>query len=333
MASNRTVLIAAAGMSPAVLSETVWALAREEHPIIPDEVVAITTTRAAKDIRRALIESGEWERLTHQIDTSGRLRFGSAASIQIIGDGLRDFSDLTTAEENERAADFILRIVRQYSEDSSVRIIASIAGGRKTMGALLLSCMSLLGRDQDRVCHVLANDQYIRDHVGFLFPKNDQEAKHAKIKLADIPFIRVRGIYEKMLGKAPASYSALVRQFSTRLPPAVVELPVAFCSKRHELCIDGTIIRLSTNEYTAAEAFVRDRLAGRFTSLDELAGEVFPGSLSTVDEFRRYISNVRKKLRDAGYPELCDRLLPPAKDRNYHYRQIRFRTGRPGTSE
>ena len=41
--ANRTILLAGMGTSPAVLTETVWALAHQEQPIVPDEIVVITT--------------------------------------------------------------------------------------------------------------------------------------------------------------------------------------------------------------------------------------------------------------------------------------------------
>ena len=41
------------------------------------------------------------------------------------------------------------------AEDNGTELHVSIAGGRKTMSALLFSCMSLLGREQDKVYHEL----------------------------------------------------------------------------------------------------------------------------------------------------------------------------------
>ncbi len=37
--SNRIILIAGMGTSPVVLTETVWALAHQEKPVVKDEVV------------------------------------------------------------------------------------------------------------------------------------------------------------------------------------------------------------------------------------------------------------------------------------------------------
>ena len=50
--AKRTVLIAGMGTSPAVLTETVWALAHQKKPVVPDEIVVLTT-KAGKDALRA----------------------------------------------------------------------------------------------------------------------------------------------------------------------------------------------------------------------------------------------------------------------------------------
>lgn len=52
--ANRTILIAGMGTSPAVLTETVWALAQQEQPVVPDEIVVITT-KSGKDALRTAI--------------------------------------------------------------------------------------------------------------------------------------------------------------------------------------------------------------------------------------------------------------------------------------
>lgn len=50
--ANRTILIAGMGTSPAVLTETVWALAHQEQPVVPDEIVVITTKSGKESICR-----------------------------------------------------------------------------------------------------------------------------------------------------------------------------------------------------------------------------------------------------------------------------------------
>src|SRR5213594_1168508 len=52
-------LLAVTGMSPAVLTETVWALAQESPPIIPERVVVLTTFSGREAIERELLKSAE----------------------------------------------------------------------------------------------------------------------------------------------------------------------------------------------------------------------------------------------------------------------------------
>lgn len=149
---RKVILVAVIGTSPAVLTETVWALADLDEPVVPDEVVAITTQSGAAAIRNQLFgERNGWKRLLaglkrKKIDTQGRLVFGDTQhSIRVLADRLRqrDLNDIATTDDNAQAADDILEILRGYTEDPGTQVYASIAGGRKTMSALMLSCIIL----------------------------------------------------------------------------------------------------------------------------------------------------------------------------------------------
>jgi len=334
MKSQRTVFIAVAGVSPAVLTESIWALAHENPPVIPDEVLVITTLSGRDEIRNRLFgEDSVWVSLRQALNVpDDKLRFGSDASIQVIGDGNQSLADIATPQENEIAADFILRALRPYTEDPSITVIASIAGGRKTMSALMLACMSLLGREQDRVCHVLANDQFIVGAKGFFFPRSKREQKAADIQLSDIPFIRVRGWYEQESGKAPASYSHMVSLFRRAAPVAVVEEKVVFDRNAKRLFVGENEISLSPAEFDAAADFVQDRLAGKYSSIQNLLPSGHE-TLTDDDTFRKCLSRVRGKIKRSGFAMLADRLLPAATERNYLYRKVQFKPRRPQTSE
>jgi CRISPR-associated protein (TIGR02584 family) len=330
------VLVVAVGYSPAVLTETVWALAHEKEPWIPDQVTVITTTSGADSIKEKLLDIGGWEDLKKwlgkNLSVDGKLAFGSSDSIRVIGDGQRDFKDIATPEESDAAADFILGVLRQYTEQQGTQVVASIAGGRKTMSALMLACMSLLGREQDRVCHVLAEDTFIAKNKEFLFPRNQREANAANIRLSDIPFIRVRGWYEQESGKQPASYSHMVSLFRKAAPAAVVEEKVVFdCAAKH-LFVGEKEISLSSAEFDAAVTFLQDRLAGKYSSIQNLLPPEHK-MLTDDDTFRKCLSRVRGKIEKDGFALLVDRLLPSATERSYRYKNIQFKPRRPQTSE
>jgi CRISPR-associated protein (TIGR02584 family) len=236
------ILLAVLGMSPAVLTETIWVLAHESPPVIPHQVLVLATRPAKDRLVQVLFQEQGWDRLRSALErkglpVSGRLCFGRAAEhVRLFpkGDGSGDLEDLATAADGEAAADFIMRALRGLTEDASTRVIASIAGGRKTMSALLTSCMVLLGRSRDRLCHVLVSPPY--DSPGlqpaFLFPEADvvhrlpetgrpYASEEATIELCDLPFVRVRVWYEREYRHVPPSYMQLVRHVQGLTPESV----------------------------------------------------------------------------------------------------------------
>lgn len=243
-------LLSTIGTSPAVLTETIWALAQLEEPIIPDEVVVVTTGKGAQELKKQLFSSdGEstWEGLKKalakkKLDVEGKLSFGPVAeSIRIPAtvSKTNDLDDIVTTEDNFLLADFLIREIRKYTEDSGVQLLTSIAGGRKTMSALMLSCMSLLGRDYDHVLHVLVNppyDGFLKPSFFYPIPKvkhEDREGKKykstdAKIELIDIPYVKTRGWYQEKFSKTPPSYTDLVNAVQSIAPKADVLMKFKF---------------------------------------------------------------------------------------------------------
>ena len=63
---KRKILIAGMGMSPGGLTNVVWALAHQDNPVVPDEVVVFITMDGKNLLRREKIDV-DWlnkERLT-----------------------------------------------------------------------------------------------------------------------------------------------------------------------------------------------------------------------------------------------------------------------------
>ena len=361
MERRRVVLIGVVGMSPAVLSETVWALAHEEEPVVVDEVVAITTVQGAASIRMQLLESGAWHRLVQAladdgVDIAGKLAFGASDSIRVIGDGQRDFTDIVSPGENELAADFILKVLRQYTEDADVTVIASIAGGRKTMSALMLSCMSLLGREQDRVCHVLVNPPYEqRLDPPFFFPERgvvhrqgdaEYASEDAVPLLSDIAFVRVRGWYEQESGRQPASYSRMVQLFRKSALPAL-NYPVVTLD-----CSNGSVsageknTKLNCTQFALLFIVASWLTEGRYpTSWNDLLDDMdelhdlsgvpanvvwwhdFAEKDVDVNRFNHWANDARNRLAEIIDKRLCEGLIPKLRGRQidvYPSDRIRF---------
>ena len=260
----RTILLVTVGTSPAVITETVWALA---HPskkgverVVPDEIVVLTTIRGKKVIQSQLFGVDRvWERLVatlkkEGLPVAGRLSFGEA-SIRILDHDkvfLEDFLDEVT----------------RFTETAGTRLLASIAGGRKTMGALLLSCMCLRGREQDRVLHILVNEPYesrldppfffpeAKKNHAFIDPSTGQKillrSRDAHLDLVDLPFVKMRGWYQDKFKELPPRYSDLVRAAQSSGPSATIQKPMLRFDFAHgALSIGDVPLRLSATEFAA----------------------------------------------------------------------------------
>ena len=198
------ILLAVTGKSPQIVTETLYALTQtSEEPFFPTHIFLITTAEGAESARRNLLnpQEGEFHRLCQDYDL-GPIYF-TAENIQILPttEG-QPLSDIRTKADNKAAADFICqflyRIIAKYPESS---VHASIAGGRKTMGFYLAYALSLFGREQDRLSHVLVESDF-EGNRDFFYPTPYKksintsrgsilDASQAKVELADIGFVRM----------------------------------------------------------------------------------------------------------------------------------------------
>ena len=269
---RRMILIAVMGTSPAVLTETIWALAHQKKTIVPDEIVVITTKTGKARLWAELVEGGVWKTLVaslvrERISDADRLHLGETA-IRVIPDASgNEIDDLRTAEDNLRAADFMLQEIRKYTESPDTIAVASIAGGRKTMSALLLSCMTLLGRAEDKVFHVLIPSEYeggmsplfyypVRGVSHQILLRGQPTGKlvastKVPIELFEVPFVRMRGWYQEKFKTVPPSYRALVARFQSVAPPARAYPSMEIDLQAGTLRLDGDFVRLSNTEFAA----------------------------------------------------------------------------------
>lgn len=206
--NQRRILLAVTGLSPQVVTETLYALAADperEQAWVPTEIHLITTTRGAENARLQLLHpvTGWFWRLLNDYRLPP-IRFDES-SVHLIerADGT-PLDDIRDDVDNRLAADTITEWVRRLTGDPYSEVHASIAGGRKTMGFFLGYAMSLYGRPQDRLSHVLVSSPY-ESSTEFFYPtpysqvirkpRSDNEvldASHARVWLGDIPFVRLR---------------------------------------------------------------------------------------------------------------------------------------------
>ena len=183
----RRVLLAVCGLSPQIVTETIYALAANEHaPFIPTEVHLITTAEGARRAELSLLSDdlGWFHKLCTDYALPG-ISF-NRHHIHVMRDAQeRAMDDIRSPQDNLDAANFITAQVRQFSADPNCALHVSIAGGRKTMGFYLGYALSLYGRAQDRLSHVLVSDPF-ESSWDFFYPTPYSRVLQTKDdKLAD----------------------------------------------------------------------------------------------------------------------------------------------------
>lgn len=236
---SRRLLVAVTGMSPQIVTETLYALAvAQMPPFIPTGIRLITTEAGAQLARQKLLEpgSGQVRRLCADYGLPP-VEF-EAGHVMVLEDSRgQPMSDIRDVGDNTRAADTIAAVIHDFTQDEDSALHVSIAGGRKTMGFYMGYALSLFGRAQDRMSHVLVSEPY-ESAPDFFYPTratrtvcdgagNLHDARDAKVTLADIPFVRLRAELPLARLGDEVSFTALVEEAQralSPLPPASLKL-------------------------------------------------------------------------------------------------------------
>ena len=270
-------------MSPAIVTETIYGLAvnpaEGQEKWIPDEVHIISTEHGLNQIRGRLLNAGNFEKLLKDYNLP-QIKFCEEFLYPIRDIDGKPQYDLRTPQDNERAANLICEKVRYFTsdknDDGSDKIEAdqvkslhvSIAGGRKTMGFYIGYALSLYGRANDHMSHVLVEAKFDETKVpDFYYPTNydyqikdysqtNWNAKDAKIWLSYIPFVRLRAsLPEKSLIKK-ATFSEVVASINLANEPIKVVLE---CKSR-KVFIGHKFVKLPPREFSFYQWFVEQKI-------------------------------------------------------------------------
>eukprot|EP00831_Metopus_contortus_P050359 TRINITY_DN4235_c0_g1_i3.p1 TRINITY_DN4235_c0_g1~~TRINITY_DN4235_c0_g1_i3.p1 ORF type:complete len:344 (-),score=27.29 TRINITY_DN4235_c0_g1_i3:3-1034(-) len=289
------ILIALCGMSPTVITETLYELS----PMIPDEVIVITTSKGRECLRSELLESGVRKRMLDSLniinaavlkDNQHHIRL-----IPHVEDG--DAEDIDSDEVNAVMANFILDVLRQFTENPScTKITFSIAGGRKTMSATGALAMSLLGREQDDLCHVLAAPPFDSPQLApkFYFPTpgvthkmpdgQQYSSLDANVSLCKIPYVRLRYL---LTDHPVGDYADMVKLANARISSINSLTPMELIPKSCTCCIGEHIIQLSGFEFVTLWLLAKRRMYGE---------KDFHGTVDFRKEFLKFSKMIKKEI-------------------------------------
>lgn len=268
MADVERVLLCVTGLSPQIVTETLYALA-VQRDWIPDRVRLITTSQGARRARLSLLsDSTGWFRRLCEEYRLPPIQF-SDKEIRVLADAQGNpIEDIRTPEDNQRAADIIIDEVRRFTANADCELHVSIAGGRKTMGFYLGYALSLFGRPHDRLSHVLVSAPF-ESCWDFFYPTRESrivqvsgndlaDTRDARVTLAEIPFVSLRHGMADSLLEGRVTFAEAVASVSRTLAPP--ELVIDLAGKRVRAA--GEIVELSPTSLALLALFARRRIAG-----------------------------------------------------------------------
>lgn len=232
----KNVLLAVTGLSPQVITETLYALHQDNRRV--DAIHVITTRDGKEKIYAELLSGneGHYYRYLSEYDLdASAIDFGHR-NIHVITDehGI-EIPDIVSESDNEHLLKKCLELTFHFTKDPDKAVFFLVAGGRKTMSSCLTLAAQMYGRPQDRLYHVLVSPEFesnrdffyppresrtieLRNNLGQIFYK---ESKYAQVNLIHIPFVSIREQLSADLLKEPKDPGtlllSLIREERSRL--------------------------------------------------------------------------------------------------------------------
>jgi CRISPR-associated protein (TIGR02584 family) len=307
------ILLCATGMSPQIVTETLYALAVKPAPgkpvWIPDEIHLISTATGANQARLNLLsQTPGWFHKLRSDYHLPEIKF-THATIHCIQDAQGvDLEDIRTPADNEAAANSIAELVRQLTQDPHSELHVSLAGGRKTMGYYSGYALSLYGRPQDTLSHILVSGAF-EGHPSFYYPtphssiiqtRGDKpqalDCADAMIELAEIPFVRLRdGLPQRLLdGKANFTETVEVTNL------AQGEAHLCIHKSARNVTVNGLLVSLTETQFTLLLWFAQRALGDhpeiRWSDYEEWHDNYLPLLIDVYGNMHTVIERAEKAL-------------------------------------
>lgn len=265
--NTQSILLAVTGLTPQVVTETLYAL-HHQGQMLPEQIHILTTAEGYQRARLTLINDGWLTRFYNDYQLP-KPDF-TERNIHILQNATGEpLEDIRTQADNQAMADGITEWIRNLTADPTTALHVSIAGGRKTMGFYAGYALSLYGRSQDRLSHVLISADY-ESHPQFYYPTpysqviygNDPTRKpldtqNAEVMLADIAFVRLRHGLDDALLQGKSSFSQSVAKAQQGIGPAHLSIDL----KLRCINAQNTVIKLIPTDLAFYSWLIKRQLA------------------------------------------------------------------------
>ena len=329
------VLISAVGLSPQVITETLycyWCLTSPPVPIT--EVFALTTLRGKQALEETLLgDNGKLKSLCNDYNLP-TIHFNLANIHLLKGADGQPLEDISSVIDNETLADQLFAFVRNLAASTDICLHASIAGGRKTMGLYIGLAMQFYGRPGDTLSHVLVNPKL--ENQEFFYPPPDNvnvilndgrtiPADEIRLELAEIPLLLLGEKIPFLEEHTDAGYTELIeiaqREYNAlqAISPVVVNT-FSRCLEIGEVTINLTPLELALylfftqrhlegggdERYSISRSDIRDGLltealketVSQIPTRDFRLEELKGWESDPIARFSQTRSNINRKIRE-----------------------------------
>jgi CRISPR-associated protein (TIGR02584 family) len=217
-------LLIATGQSPQVVTETIFELHRTDA--LQPASVHVVTTRVGRVFGEALLQGKErtdpirGDRIENARDrwtpfcdeVLGRDPVDLHFHVPEVQD--QALEDIRRCGDDTRFSSICYTLVEELTREDELPLVGSIAGGRKTMSAHMMTAFSVYARSDDRLTHVLLTDPDLEYDADFFYPESGSPGYGQLLDLVDVRFPRLRPVLQSglldELPEARADLSAIL---------------------------------------------------------------------------------------------------------------------------
>jgi len=276
-AAQKHILISVAGLTPQVITETIYYLTQlRSPPVAISEIFILTTSLGKEKILSSLLgrRHGKYFALLRDYSIAPSTIQFDASHILVLKDAQgNELQDIRTRSDNEAVADQILAFVREKAVDPNCSLHCSLAGGRKTMGLYLGFALQFYGRPDDVLSHVLIHPPQLEMDRDFFYPPPENrpyqlkdgsilKAEEIRVELAEIPVLLLKDKIPLLQEKRDLGYSELVRLTQEEFKLFHTPAPLIINPTSRSLCIGEISLSLTYLQFALYLFLARRRIEG-----------------------------------------------------------------------
>lgn len=192
MTIQKEVFIAVVGTTPQIVTESLYYY---YHPHYGKErkfenIKLITTQKGKAGLMKLLFEDKVLEQMADALGMKPSDIPLSESDIILLQKGNEAILDDVRETDDYDSMSALFDVVKRYTDDPNVRVTATVAGGRKTMSAMIALALQLYGREQDELIHILAPDDKTTFGSTWYFPSDPADPTQ-KLEVSQFPILRI----------------------------------------------------------------------------------------------------------------------------------------------